>query len=160
MTRKASIFLITALVWSVIYSVSLANDVAIIVNKENTLDALSMRELTNIFRLEKRYWENRDLIYFIMQESDNSATKIVISKVLSMHDYHELRTYWLQLIFREELSSFPQVLSSDEATRRFISQAPTSIGFIDAKFIDDRVKVLRIDGKLPGDKGYPLTNSP
>ena len=63
-------------------------------------------------------------------------------------------------MFREELSYFPQVLSSDEAIKRFVAQAANAIGFIDASSVDDHVKVLRIEGKLPAEAGYALSDSP
>ena len=159
---KKSLVLLSVMLWAATCGVnkSFASDVAVVVNANNPIMELSFRDLEKIFKLDKKYWENGNKIYFIMQEAENLPTKILLSKVYQMQNYHDLKTYWLGMIFREELSSFPQVLSSDEAIKRFIIQAPNAIGFINASSIDTRVKVLRIDGKLPGDAGYPLTDNP
>jgi hypothetical protein len=40
--------------------------------------------------------------------------------------------------------------------RRFVFNAPGAVGYVAADETDDTVKVLRIDGLLPGDPRYPL----
>jgi hypothetical protein len=59
-------------------------------------------------------------------------------------------------MYREEITAFPRVLDSNEAVIRFVNQVPTAISVIDASYRDGRVKVLRINGALPGEEGYPL----
>jgi hypothetical protein len=31
-----------------------------------------------------------------------------------------------------------------------------AVGYVDSLFLDDSVKALKIDGKSPGEQGYPL----
>jgi hypothetical protein len=47
------------------------------------------------------------------------------------------------------------VYSNDMATE-LVSAIPGAVAFIDAAQAPKNLKILRIDGKLPGDKGYPL----
>ncbi len=68
----------------------------------------------------------------------------------------ELKRFWLTKIYRGELTSFPKTLSSNESVQRFVGRVPNAIGFVDASYSDETVKVLRIDGKLPGAEGYAL----
>jgi hypothetical protein len=37
-----------------------------------------------------------------------------------------------------------------------VSAIPGAIAFVDARNVHPGVKVVRIDGKFPGDKDYPL----
>ena len=147
------VYLITLLLVSSVSATS--GDIAIIVNKANPTDELSSTDLVKIFAQDKQYWENGKKVYLIMQEAGSLEKKVILKKIYKMGD-EELKRFWLAKMFREEIASFPKTLSSNEAVKRFISQVPNAIGFIDASFVDESVKVLRIDKKLPGEKGYVL----
>lgn len=131
-------------------------EVAVVVNKENPADNLSLRELVKIFKQEKQHWGTGKPVYLLLREAGSSEMATMLRVVYGMREDHELKTYWLGMMFREEIASFPQVLSSNEAVKRFVSQAPNAIGVIDAASVDDRVKVLQVEGKLPGEPGYLL----
>ena len=135
-----------------------ATEVAIIVNRDNPTAELTLHEATRIFRQERQFWENGQRIYLVMQEAGSQEMAIVLNRIYGMRSHEELKKLWLTMIFREQLSTFPQVLDSNEAVKRFISQVPKAVGFVDAANPDGRVKILRIDGKLPGDSGYPVTD--
>jgi phosphate transport system substrate-binding protein len=135
-----------------------AGDVAVIVNNDNPIQTIGFQELAKIFKIEKKFWDNGEKIYLVLRET-GSPEKSVILKQIYKTDDPGLKTLWLSKIYREEITSFPKTLNSNEAVIRFVRQVPNAIGFIDAALIDDRVKVLRIDGLLPGEKDYPLTEN-
>jgi hypothetical protein len=37
-----------------------------------------------------------------------------------------------------------------------VNAIPGSVAFVDASQVPKGLKILKIDGKLPGEKGYPL----
>ena len=133
-------------------------DVAIIVHKDNALADVSSLEVEKIFKLETQHWKGNQRICLVLQEAGSPEKKIVLQKIYAMTD-EELRKYWLGKIFRGEIAAFPQTESSGESVRRFVKAVPNAIGFVDAAKADDSVKVLRIDGKLPGEKGYALSDA-
>ncbi len=133
-----------------------ALDIAVIVNKQNPVSKLTSMELSKILKLEKQYWEGGMKVYLVLQESGSSEKQIVLKRVYRMDD-EGLKKYWLGKMFRGEISSFPKTLGSSEAVKRFISQVPNAIGFIDNSTADASVKVLLVDGRTPGDQGYSLT---
>lgn len=134
-----------------------AGEIAVIVSKANPTEAISFRELVKIFKQEKQYWETGGKIYLIMQETGAAEKATVLKKIYQMEE-QELKKFWLGKLFRQEIASFPKTLSSNEAVKRFVSQVPSAVGVIDASFVDDSVKVLRIDGKGPGESGYVLAD--
>lgn len=136
-----------------------AGEVAIVVNKENPSEGVSFRELVKIFKQEKQFWESGKKVYLLMRETGAPEKAVILRKLYTMKDDEELKKFWLEKVFRNEIASFPKTLSSDEAIKRFVRQVPNAIGFIDAASVDDRVKTLRIDGKLPGEAGYALTDN-
>jgi len=51
------------------------------------------------------------------------------------------------------------VLASDAGVKQFVASNPRAMGYIDSLLLDGSVKALRVDGKLPGEPGYPLARA-
>jgi hypothetical protein len=68
----------------------------------------------------------------------------------------EFRRYWIAKMFRAEVPTGPKVVFSTGMTLDLVVAIPNSISFMRADNVTDDVKVVRIDGKLPGEDGYPL----
>ena len=154
--RRISIVTIILLFPILSYGGSDTLKVAIIVNEFNPTDDVSFEELVNILKQEKQYWKSGKKIYLIMQESGSLEKEIVLKEIFKMNE-KQLKKFWLTKMFRRKVSSFPKTLRSNEAVKRFVSKVPNAIGYIDASLVNESVKVLRIDGKLPKDEGYKLT---
>lgn len=131
-------------------------EVAIIVHKENPTEGVSLKELTKIFRQEKQFWDDGRKIYLIMREAGAVEKDVVLKKIYEMDD-QALKKFWLGKIFKGETPSFPTTVGSNATAKQLVTQAPSAIGFINASLVDDSVKPLRIDGKLPGEQGYVLS---
>jgi len=71
-------------------------------------------------------------------------------------DEQQFRKYWIAKMFRAEVPRGPKIVFSTDMTRELVVAIPGSISFMDAKEATDDVRVLRIDGKLPNEDGYPL----
>jgi hypothetical protein len=68
----------------------------------------------------------------------------------------EFKQYWISKLFRDEATNGPRIVYSNEMADELVAAIPGSIAFVDATEVPKTLKVLRIDGKLPGEKGYPL----
>lgn len=156
--KKILVATVVMILLSLTYGVAYAGDLAVIVNKENVTDGVSYKDLVKIFKQEKKYWEDGQKIYLVMHETGSSEKRIALKKIYKMGD-EELKKFWLAKMFRGEIPSFPKTLGSSEAIKRLVGQVPNSIGLIDAALVDGSVKVLRIEGRLPGEKGYVLGES-
>ncbi len=132
-----------------------AADLAVVVNPDNPIEDIHWKDLVKIFRLEKQYWRDNEKIYLVLRESGSREKGVVLEKVYQTSD-EGLKKMWLAKMYREEITSFPRVLNSNEAVIRFVNQVPTAISVIDASYRDERVKTLRVNGALPGEEGYPL----
>lgn len=71
-------------------------------------------------------------------------------------DENEYHRGFLQAIFAGEASDAPRTLASSNGILRFVFNVPGAIGYVRASEVDASVKVLRVDGKMPGDPGYRL----
>ncbi len=131
-------------------------DLAVVVSPDNPIDDIQWKDLVKIFRMEKQYWRRNEKVYLVLRERGSKEKGVVLEKIYQTSD-EGLKKMWLAKMYREEITSFPRVLNSNEAVIRFVNQVPTAISVIDASYRDGRVKTLRINGALPGEEGYPLT---
>ncbi len=132
-----------------------AIDIAIIVHRDNPLDQISSRDLRRIFKQEKQYWADNRNVYVIMQEDGSPEKGLFVHKIFLMGP-NDLKRYWLNKIIKGDIVAFPKTLSSNDTVKRFVAQIDSSIAYVNADAVDKSVKVLRIDGKHPGEKGYLL----
>ena len=68
----------------------------------------------------------------------------------------QFRQYWIAKVFRAEAASGPRIVYSNEMAAELVNAIPGSVAFVEASQVPKGLKVLKIDGKLPGEKGYPL----
>ncbi len=133
------------------------DEIAVIVNKANAIEDISFYEMIKIFKMEKRFWDDGSQIYLIMQGSRSPEKEAVLKTVYKM-DEQELKKFWLAKIYQGSIPSFPKVITSNQSVKAFVQQVPNAIGYIDAAYADDSVKTLKVDGKRPGENGYPLVD--
>ena len=131
-----------------------AGDIAIIVNPQSSVDEIRFDDIQTIFKQESQYLDGRR-VSLILRETGSPEMEMILKNVYRMSS-DELKKFWLAKLFKGDISRLPKVLESNEAVRRSISRSPNGVGFIAAPFVNGSVKVLRIDGKLPGEAGYIL----
>lgn len=130
-------------------------DIAIVVNRENPVDELTMREVEAIFELRQQFWKGGDRVYVIIQQARRAERNVMLKKVYRQTD-QGLNKYLLHRMFKGEIADLPQIESSNDKVKQEIRRRPNAIGFIDAATVDRSVKVLKIDGLLPGSENYRL----
>jgi len=68
----------------------------------------------------------------------------------------QFRQYWIGKLFRAETASAPKTVYSNDMALALVGNIPGALTFIETTQVPKDVKVVRIDGLLPGDKAYPL----
>jgi hypothetical protein len=136
-------------------SVASASDVAIIVHPASPLALLSLADLARVFRLDQPRWKSGDHIDLVLQAVVSVKQEVILGRVYRMRDA-ELQAFWSKKVFHGELSVPPRLFAADVSVKSYVAAHPFAIGYIDASLADDTVKVVRIDGKLPGEAGYVL----
>jgi hypothetical protein len=79
----------------------------------------------------------------------------VLREVCRMSE-SDFRRHFLQGLFTGEVLVSPKTLATPVGVRKFVFNVPGAIGYLRPEDVDNTVKVLRIDGHLPGDAEYPL----
>ena len=128
---------------------------AIVVHKDTVADDVTMGELRNIFMANKQFWPNRSRIILLVRAPESDERDYVLNTIYQM-DEDAFRKYWIAKMFRAEVPRGPKIVFSSDMTLDLVVAIPGSISFMRADQVSDAVKVLRVDGKLPSDDGYPL----
>ena len=131
------------------------NGLAIVVHKDTNIDNLSMTTLRNIFLANQQFWPNRSRIILLVRAPQSDERDFVLNTIYRM-DEAQFRKYWIAKMFRAEVPRGPKIVFSTGMTRDLVVAIPGSISFLRADQVTDDIKLLRIDGKLPSDEGYPL----
>ena len=136
---------------------ALAQDaaIAIVTNPRTTASDLSFLELRKIFLGEKQFWDDNSRIVLLVRAPVARERDVVLTKIYRMGEA-EFQQYWIAKVFRAEVSSKPKIVYSTDMTRELVIALPGAIAFLPADEVGSGMKVLRINGKLPGEAGYPL----
>lgn len=69
-------------------------------------------------------------------------------------DADAIARYWIDQRIRGKQA--PRTLPSTDLRVRVVVKLPGAIGYVSASRVTAEVRVLRIDGRLPNESGYPL----
>jgi len=134
---------------------STTQSLAIIINRANPVDNLSLVELRRLFLGERNHWPNGHRVAVAMLDYGQPERQTVLRLIFRM-DEKTYQDHLLRGMFRGDVFVAPKTLASPTIVRKFIFNAPGAIGYVRASDVDGTVKVVRIDGLLPQDKDYPL----
>jgi ABC-type phosphate transport system substrate-binding protein len=130
-------------------------NLAIVVNRSNPTENLSMAELRKIFLGERSHWPNGRRITLVMIEPGQLERDAVLRLIYQMSE-NDFNNHFLRGLFTGEVFVSPKTLATPVGVRKFIFNVPGAIGYLRATDVDATVKVIRIDERLPEDKGYGL----
>jgi hypothetical protein len=68
----------------------------------------------------------------------------------------QFRQHWIAKVFRAETPTGPKIVYSNESAIDQVTRTQGAIAFVDASLAGRGMKVLKIDGKAPGQTGYRI----
>jgi hypothetical protein len=137
--RSISILLVTFLAsLAFIPPAAAQKDLAVVVNPGNPIANVSLGELRKLFNGEKRSWPGGMAVKFLN---------------LSETDYKQ---HWTALVVRGEADTEPFAAPSIGMVLEAVRALPGAISLVYVGDLKPGVKVIKIDGLLPGAPGYLL----
>jgi len=130
-------------------------DLAVMVNSDTPVTDLSLAEVRNVFLGQRQYW-NPKLPVVLLMRAPVARERDIVLKVIYQMSEEEYTQYWVAQVFRAEVTSPPKNVYSNDMQYELVAAIPGAIAVVDARNVRPGVKVVRVDGKLPGEKGYPL----
>ena len=128
---------------------------AIVVNRSNPLTEISLADLRRVCRGQRSRWSNGRRVTLVMRDPGAPEREAMLQSLYGLAEGEYRRTY-LQAVFSGEASDAPKLLASSNGVLRFVYNVPGAIGYVRARDVDPSVKMLRVDGRLPGEPGYRL----
>jgi len=154
--RVLVVFLSLALLIPLAFpSIASAGDVAVIVRPDVPADDLSFNEVRNLVLGDRQFWDSNTRLTLLIQ-APAAREREVLLKIIYQMTEAQFRQYWISKVFRAEAAAGPKIVYSNQMAIQLVGAIPGSIAFIDASEVPKGLKVLKVDGKLPGEKGYPL----
>jgi hypothetical protein len=130
-------------------------DVAVVVRPDTPADDLTLSQARKLLLGEQQFW-NSSLRVTLLLRAPIAREREVVLKVIYRMSEPEFRQYWIAKMFRAEVASGPKVVYSNEVATELVMAIPGSVAFVDASEVPKGLKILKIDGKLPGQAGYAL----
>ncbi len=130
-------------------------DIAVVVNADTPVADLSLADVRKVLLGERQYW-NSKLPVVLLIRAPAARERDVVLRVIYQMSEAQFKQYWVAKIFRAEAAAPPRIVYSNDMQYELLTALPGSIAFVDSRNIRAGVKVLRVDGHLPGEKGYPL----
>jgi hypothetical protein len=126
-----------------------------VVSGDVPVDNLSFSEVRKVFLGERQFWNPNLRVVLLMRAPVAPERDVVLRTIYQMSEA-QFRQYWISKVFRADVSSGPKIVYSTEMANDLVNAIPGAIAFIDSAQVPKTLKVIKIDGKLPGDKAYPL----
>jgi len=127
-----------------------AHHMAVVVNKNNTVQNVTSVHLGKIFKGEVKKWpDGRDVVLVLHGASPG---EMVTLEHLNNMTAAEVKALFASRKDKDKDSIL--TVGTDADVIQAVASTPGAIGFVEERSITDRVVVVKVDGKLPGESGY------
>lgn len=130
-------------------------DVAVVVHPDTPVSDLTLSDVRKVFLGDRQYWTSNIPVVLLIRAPVARERNVVLKIIYQMSEA-QFKQYWIAKIFRAESASAPKVVYSNDMANDLVTAIPGAIAFIDAREVRPGAKVVRVDGHLPGESGYPL----
>jgi ABC-type phosphate transport system substrate-binding protein len=123
-----------------------AHHTAVIVNKDNAVANVTSAHLTKIIRGEVKKWpDGKNIILILHKHSAGEREALEHLNKMSAGE-------WTAFVIAHKDSIL--FVDTDADVLKAVQAEPGALGLIEVRSIDNRVNVIRVDGKLPMEVGY------
>jgi len=121
-----------------------ARDLAVVVNKSNSTSSVSPAELQKLLKAATATWPDGKKVRIFLTDPGSAENRSILQRFYEMAP--------ADIKSKADI----HIVGSDEIVLTMVAGNPGAIGLVNVYSITSQVKVLKIDGKLPLEPGYPL----
>lgn len=130
-------------------------DIAVVVNTALPVDNLTTAELRRLVLGDREFWSAGNRVTLLIRAPVARERDVAVKNICQMTEA-QFRQHWISKVFRADTASGPKVVYSNEMAIDQVARTPGAIAFVEGPVTNRSVKVLKIDGKSPGQAGYTL----
>jgi ABC-type phosphate transport system substrate-binding protein len=127
-----------------------AKNIAVVVSKSNNTGNITSADLAKMLESGSRKWPDGSNITVILPGGGSSGdAELVVARIFKMN----------QAQARKFLADHKNTFvtgSSDLDVLKKVQSLPGSVGLVDVYSINNAIRVVKVDGKLPLEQGYLL----
>jgi len=130
---------------------------AVVVNPAAQVRDVSLGELSSLYR-GRRMEDGDGRVLVPLNHPAGTAARTDFDRVVLGMTPDEVGRFWVDQKMRGA-SHPPRTAGSANMLLRFVANFPAAVGYVEADKVagmGDAVRVLKVDGKLPGEPGYAL----
>ena len=143
------------LAWFAPLGAQSSGDVAVVVHPDVPVDTLTLADLRRLLLGDREFWPGSLRVTLLIRAPIAHERDVVLKSVCEMSEA-QFRQHWIAKVFRAETALAPKIAYSTEMAIDLVNRIPGAITFIDAPQVGRGLKVVKIDGLLPGQRGYAL----
>jgi len=128
--------------------------VAVVVNDKNPVTNVTTAQLRKLFAGEKHAWPG-GLPVKLFVRAPGAYERVVLLKLLDMSE-SEYKRYWTAQVFRGDAQAEPIALFSNGMQKEALIAFPGAVALVNFQDVKGGMKVVKVDGRLPGEAAYPL----
>ncbi|HXY15424.1 MAG TPA: hypothetical protein VEI26_13060 [Terriglobales bacterium] len=148
---------VATLLWVVVICSPMASakDVALISNKANHVEALTLAELVKICKGQTGRWQDGKPVTLVMRDPASPEMKVVLQKIYELPK-EDVAVLIANANHNRQNHPAIIVVDSDEALVKKVESTTGAVGLVDVYAITSGVTVVRVDSKLPLEPGYAM----
>jgi hypothetical protein len=130
-------------------------NIAVVVHPDVPVDNLTLGELRRILLGDREFWSSGVRVTLLIRAPIAPERDAAVQATCQMSEA-QFRQHWIAKVFRADASTGPRIVYSNEMAIDQVSRLPGAITFVQGPVTAKNVKVLKVDGRLPGQAGYFL----
>lgn len=128
---------------------------AVVAHPDVPVDSLRLTELRQILLGDRQFWPDGTRIALLLPATGSDVRAILLERVYVLNEAG-YRRHWIAKLFRTEVVAAPKVIEDPAMLAELVRSIPGALGVLPAGASLAGLRVVAIDGMLPGDRGYPL----
>lgn len=126
----------------------------VVVAKNSSLDDLSIHDLKHLYMGDQIMAPGGKKLIPVALRS-GSVERVAFEQAILGMAPERVASYWIDRKIRGQ-SGPPSSVDTAELLQRVVAKVEGGIGYVRAGDVRDFVKIVRVDGKGPGDAGYSV----
>lgn len=130
-------------------------DIAVVVHPDVPVSDLPLAQVRKLLLGDQQFWPSGMRVTLLIR-APVARERDVVLKIIYQMSEAQYRQYWIGKVFRASTATGPKIVYSSDMAVELVKGIPGSIAFVEASNVPKGLKVLKVDGHMPGDSGYPL----